>query len=64
MSDPPIPPELLGGDTRDRVLLARRRALTIELRRQGWSWRRIAAVMGVSQSTARHRARQAVVDDD
>ena len=51
--------DLFGASTRDPERLKRRRALTVELRCQGWSWRRIAAHMGVSISTARDRARKA-----
>lgn len=57
-SDPDIPPDLRGADTRDPVRVARRREITVALRAAGWSWRRIAEMTGVSESAARHRARR------
>ena len=53
-----IPDDLRGADTRDPERLRRRRQLTVALREQGWSGRRIAEEMGVSVSTAKHRARK------
>lgn len=58
-----IPDELRGADTRDPERLRRRREITLALREQGWSWRRIADEMGVSVSTAKHRARRGHRDD-
>ena len=54
--------DLFGASTRDPERLKRRRALTVELRRLGWSWRRIADYMGVSVSTARDRATKGAND--
>ena len=53
-----IPDDLKGARTRDPERLERRRQLTLLLRQKGWSWKRIAEYMGVSESTARHRARR------